>query len=111
MSETMQALREEIRWRILMLLHEMYPVGSSEAVIWRRVVEQPVAMAATIVLRRELCYLEEKSLIFIEKGNSHGWFAQLTVYGVDVVECAVMVPPGIARPMHPTASPIGVKSL
>lgn len=102
MSETMQALREEVRWRILMLLHEVYPIGSAEAVIWRRVVDQPLAMTETIALRRELCYLEEKALILIEKGNPHGWFAQLTAYGVDVVEYAVMVPPGIARPVSLT---------
>ena len=49
-------------------------------------------------VRKELDYLEGRSLVKLRKEPSGRWWSDLTRYGVDIVEYTVSCEPGIARP-------------
>lgn len=49
-------------------------------------------------LRRELDYLRDRNLVTIKGEDQPFWSADLTRYGVDIVEYTVECHPGIARP-------------
>jgi hypothetical protein len=98
--ELAQAQREVARWRVLQILHAGQPVGVNFAVI-----ELALNDAKLKIGRDQLCaeldYLQEKSLLTIERGHyfdEDEVAARLTPVGVDVVEYTVECPPGIARP-------------
>jgi hypothetical protein len=93
-----RAVREQLRWLILETLNAGRPIGASDATIL--VAIQGVIGNATLFdVRRELDYLQDRSLIAIQgKGLGPTWHAELTHHGVDVVEYTVECFPGIARP-------------
>ncbi len=92
-----RARREEMRWRILRVLDAGRPSPLPETLILRAL--QDVAIPASPHgLRRELDYLEDRKLITLAKRDSPTWVAELTHYGVDLVEYTVECFPGIARP-------------
>lgn len=92
-----RAQREEIRWRILRTLDAGRPLPVSETIVLRTL--QDINLQVTPhSLRRELDYLADRGLLSIEGKESPTWSAELTRYGVDLVEYTVPCEPGIARP-------------
>lgn len=92
-----KAHREQIRWRILKVLDAGRPDPVSEIIIFQ--VMQDAALPITPSgLRRELDYLEDRKLATLSGRGTPVWSAQLTRYGVDVVEYTLECLPGIARP-------------
>ena len=92
-----KALRESMRWYILLTLNNARPVDPHEAVVLSTI--QGIYPDATpLELRRELDYLADRKLVELRKEPSGRWFADLTRYGVDVAEYTVDCDPGIARP-------------
>lgn len=92
-----KARREETRWRILKVLDAGRPLSMPETLILRTLhdVSMPVTPHA---LRRELDYLEDRKLVTITGKDGPTWQAELTHYGVDIVEYTTECFPGIARP-------------
>lgn len=89
--------REQLRWVLLLALNNARPYGAAEVVLLATA--QGVYPDATALeIRRELAYLEDRRLIEIERTPSGPWRAELTRYGVDIVEYTVECLPGIARP-------------
>ena len=89
--------REQIRWRILKALESGRPFPTSEMLILQ--VLQDVSLQVTPhSLRRELDYLESRSLVELTGKSSPVWAAELTRLGVDLVEYTVPCEPGIGRP-------------
>ena len=89
--------RETLRWRILQTLDVGRPYPVSEDVLTTTVSgdDMPITQRE---LRRELDYLEDRKLLSIKGKDTAIWSAELTHYGVDVVEYTVECFPGIARP-------------
>jgi Fe2+ or Zn2+ uptake regulation protein len=92
-----KARREEIRWRILKVLDAGRPLPVAETLILTTLqdVSMPVSPHS---LRRELDYLVDRKLVTVTSRETPTWTAQLTHYGVDIVEYTVDCFPGIARP-------------
>lgn len=92
-----RANREEIRWRILRALDAGRPFPVSETIILRTLqdIDLPVTPHA---LRRELDYLRDRKLLTILGEDEPTWRAELTRYGVDIVEYTIPCEAGIARP-------------
>ncbi|NPU85539.1 MAG: hypothetical protein HPY65_13765 [Syntrophaceae bacterium] len=90
--------RESTRWLILATLDAARPIGANERLILSTV--QEVIRDVTLLdIRRELDYLDHRKLLEIKgKDTCHGWTAELTRDGIDVVEYTVECDPGIARP-------------
>ena len=89
--------REEMRWRALVVLNAGRPKPVPESLILRVLTD--VSLPATPhSLRRELDYLEHRSLIAITHRERSVWMCELTHLGVDLVEYTVPCHPGIARP-------------
>lgn len=89
--------REQLRWLILETLNSARPIGANEGLILN-VVNDVQGGVTNLELRRELDYLVDRDLVDISKKESGMWHAELTRYGVDVVEYTVECEPGIARP-------------
>lgn len=93
-----KAQREQTRWRILKVLDAGRPLAVSEMVILQ--VMQDASLPLTPSgLRRELDYLEDRKLVVLSGRNGPVWSAELSHYGVDVVEYTIDCLPGIARPV------------
>lgn len=89
--------REGMRWAIMLTLNNARPIGAHEQLVLSTI--QGVYPDATgLELRRELDYLEDRKLVEVERSPSGAWRAELTRYGVDIVEYTVDCHPGIARP-------------
>lgn len=89
--------RERMRWFLLRALDVARPEGSYLASLLD-VVHTVYKDATELEIKRELDYLADRNLIKLEVDSTEQWYAQLDRYGVDVVEYAVPVEPGIARP-------------
>ncbi len=86
-----------MRWYILLTLNNARPIGAYEELVLATI--QGIYTDATALeLRRELDYLEDRKLVNLKKEPGGRWFADLTRYGVDVVEYTLECEPGIARP-------------
>lgn len=92
-----KAHREQVRWRILKVLDAGRPDPVSEVIILQ-VLQDAALMATPHALRRELDYLADRKLVIVGARHTPVWTADLTFYGVDVVEYTVDCLPGIARP-------------
>lgn len=92
-----KAHREQMRWRILRVLDAGRPLPVSEVVILQ-VLQEAALPVTPSSLRRELAYLEERRLVKLGGRDSPVWSAELTRFGVDVVEYTIDCLPGIARP-------------
>lgn len=90
-------LREQVRWRILRILDVGRPSGVSEETL-QLALDDARLPVTPHELRRELDYLEDRKLVCILDRDTPMWAAELTHYGVDLVEYTVPVHPGIARP-------------
>lgn len=92
-----KAQREEARWRIMRALDAGRPRPVPETILLR--VLQDIELPITAhQLRRELDYLEDRKLVAVKGRDCPVWTAELTHYGVDIVEYTVECFPGIARP-------------
>ncbi len=97
MTDLAKIRRESMRWQILLTLNNARPVGAFEKLVLS-VVQSEYPDATQNELRRELDYLHDRDLVSIDKKPDGRWFSKLERFGVDVVEYAVDVEPGIARP-------------
>lgn len=89
--------REQMRWVLLLALNHGRPDSVAETLILGAV--QGIYRDATALeVRRELDYLVDRKLVEVRKEPSGPWRAELTRYGVDVVEYTIDCEPGIARP-------------
>ncbi len=73
------------------------PLGAAESIIFDTILAI-IPNFTPLELRKELDYLEDRKLLEISNKSGAKWHAELTHYGVDIVEYAVEVLPGIARP-------------
>ena len=89
--------REQTRWLILLTLNAARPIGANESLILQTINDVPLAITQR-ELRRELDYLEERSLVRVTGNDSPLWSAELTRYGIDLVEYTCECEAGIARP-------------
>jgi hypothetical protein len=92
-----QHQREVARWRILKILDAGRPSSVSEQLILMTLNDVEIRLTPH-ELRRELDYLSDRKLVTLKGGDSPVWSAELTHYGVDIVEYTQDVFPGIARP-------------
>ena len=89
--------RETLRWRILQALDVGRPYPVSEDVLMSTVAGDDMPITPRD-LRRALDYLADRKLLQLKGRDTPCWNAELTHYGVDVVEYTVECFPGIARP-------------
>jgi hypothetical protein len=88
----------QVRWVLLLTLNNARPVGAG-ADILLGVVQRALYPDATInEIRRELDYLQSRSLVSVTTLPTGLWIAKLERCGVDVAEYTVDCDPGIARP-------------
>jgi len=90
-------VREQARWRILRILDAGRPSPVSESTILLALNDAKLSLTAA-ELRRELDYLDDRKLVRLVDQDTACWGAELTHYGVDVVEYTIACLPGIARP-------------
>ena len=89
--------REQMRWTLMLALNYGRPNPVTEALLLGTVREL-TADATPLEVRRELDYLDDRSLIKVRREPNGQWLAELTRHGVDIVEYTVDCEPGIARP-------------
>lgn len=95
----MQKLRREfIRWMLLITLNNARASGGASESLLRQVAQSEYTDATALEVRAELDYLEARDLIKIVRYPDGHWVADITRWGVDIVEYAVDCDPGIARP-------------
>jgi len=92
-----KAMREEVRWRILVAADFGRPYPVTEQIIWHTLSDIKL-LVTPLELRQELDYLDKRQLIDINGRDTPIWSATLTRDGIDVVEYTVPCDPGIARP-------------
>jgi hypothetical protein len=98
MVDQAKVRRESMRWNILLTLNNARPIGAYEELVLSTI--QAIYPDATALeMRRELDYLDDRSLVDLKKEPSGRWFADVTRYGVDIAEYTVDCQPGIARPV------------
>ena len=97
MVDQAKVRRESMRWNILLTLNNARPIGAYEELVLSTI--QAIYPDATALeLRRELDYLESRDLVKVFTDPLGQVSADLTRYGMDIVEYTVPVEPGIARP-------------
>lgn len=97
MADLAKIRRENIRWQILLTLNNARPIGAYEQIILS-VIRAEYLDSTQNEIQREMDYLNGRNLIKAVKRPDGRWFAEITRYGVDVVEYTIDVEPGIARP-------------
>ncbi|MBL8471362.1 MAG: hypothetical protein JNM98_06140 [Rhodocyclaceae bacterium] len=93
------AVRERyvIRWRLMRCLYLAGGLPTAEGICARHLADMGYASDPHTV-RRQLDYLERRSMVEIVDRAATHWLARLTRPGTDVVEYSVDCRPGIARP-------------
>ena len=89
--------RGQVRWTLLLGLNNARPQGAYEQVLLA-IIQALYPDSTQMEVRRELDYLEARELVELRKEPNGRWWADLTRFGIDVVEYTVDVDPGIARP-------------
>jgi hypothetical protein len=89
--------RENVRWLVILTLHNASPMGAYEELVLATV-QGMFQDATALEVRRALDYLSDRELIKLVKEPGGRWFADLTRYGTDLAEYTVDCDPGIARP-------------
>lgn len=92
-----RANREIARWQALVAINSGRPYPVAETLILSALQSIPLQLTA-LELRRELDYLADRKLVDLQRHEGAPWTADLTRYGVDVVEYTLDCDPGIARP-------------
>ncbi len=90
--------REFIRWMLLITLNNARASGGASESLLLQVVHSEYVDATLHELRGELDYLEARDLLAIKRHPDGHWVADISRYGVDVVEYTVDCDPGISRP-------------
>ena len=86
-----------MRWIVLLAMNINRPTQSTLRFLLQ-VVRGEYADATELQLRRELDYLESRDLVEVFTDPLGQVSADLTRFGIDIVEYTVDVEPGIARP-------------
>lgn len=86
-----------MRWLVLLCLDYARPVGCGESLI-ASTVQQEIPDLTLRDVRLQLDYLEERKLVKVTNKHQNNWHAELSRYGIDIVEYTVECEPGIARP-------------
>jgi hypothetical protein len=89
--------REAMRWHLLSAINLSRPQGIYTSALLP-IIQSVYPDASELELKRELDYLEERELVKIEKDPLDRWMADLTRWGVDIVEYTVECDAGVARP-------------
>lgn len=97
MVDIARVRRESIRWTILLVLNNARPVGAHEKTVLS-VIQAEYPDSTQQEVRRELDYVFDRELVGIEKHPDGHWTAEITRFGVDLVEYTIPIEPGIARP-------------
>lgn len=90
--------REFIRWMLLITLNNARASGGASEALLRQVAQSEYADCTALEVRAELDYLEARDLVKIARHPDGHWVADITRWGIDIVEYAVDCDPGIARP-------------
>jgi hypothetical protein len=99
MIDAQKIRREASRWHIMQTLDNSRPYACHENTVLA-VVQSVYPDATALEVRRNLDYLADRQLVTIEKKPEGVWWAELSRYGVDIVEYTVDCEPGIARPQR-----------
>ena len=95
----MRKLRSEfLRWMLLITLNNARASGGASEDLLLQVVNSEYSDAPPLELRGEMDYLEARDLIAIKRHPDGRWVADISRYGIDIVEYTVECDPGIARP-------------
>lgn len=97
MADIEKDRRESLRWHLLRILDWNRPYTMPETRIWE-IAKSNYPDTTPLEIRRELDYLADRQLVTIDKPQSGAWSADLTRYGIDIVEYTVDCHPGINRP-------------
>lgn len=97
MSDIEKTRRESLRWHLLRILDWGRPYSMADSQLWE-IAKVNFPDATLIEIRRELDYLDHRTLINLIRPQSGKWHADLLRLGVDLVEYTVECDPGIARP-------------
>lgn len=89
--------RENLRWWVILTLHNASPMGAYEELVLATI-QGILPDATALEVRRTLDYLADRELVKLDKRPDGRWFADLTRYGTDLAEYTVDCDPGIARP-------------
>lgn len=92
-----RARRETTRWLLLLTLNIARPAPAHVGML-RSVVAAVYSDITELEVRRELDYLQGRTLITTRTDPLGTHHAKLERYGIDVVEYTVDCEPGIARP-------------
>jgi hypothetical protein len=102
MHDLEQKRHQAARWAILRILNAGRPIGVSEAIIVRVLVDEKLASPSRTELRREMHYLRDLGLVAIVTSEGLDddivYVGKLTAAGVAVVEYTATAPAGVARP-------------
>ena len=96
LSDHQRARKEIERRKVLRVLYASSDVGTNESTIYSmlQIDRFPVTPSE---IRAYLDYLEQKGLVEIEDRERDVWFAKITAKGIDVLEGAIPVPPGVSK--------------
>lgn len=92
-----KARREGLRWYLILVLYKASPYRTAEDLLYQTVSAIYPGTTA-LEVRKQLDYLEARSLVAVTREPSGRWYADLTRAGVDLAEYTVDCQPGIARP-------------
>ena len=97
-EQAAKAQRAVLRWRILKTIEIGRPYKVAEDIIYQTVAGPDMPITGHD-LRRQLDYLKIRGLLLVTGQGTPQWAAELTRYGVDLVEYEVECEAGIARPV------------
>jgi hypothetical protein len=97
MMDQARIRRESLRWYLILALYNARPGEVCEEVI-QATMRSIYPDVTPLEVRRELDYLDERTLVKLRKEPSGRWWGDLTRCGVDIAEYTVDCEPGIARP-------------
>lgn len=89
--------RENMRWLIILTLHNASPIGAYEELVLATI-QAMYPDGTALEVRRAMDYLSDRELVKLTKEPSGRWFGDLTRIGTDLAEYTVDCDPGIARP-------------
>ncbi|KHN50972.1 hypothetical protein [Pectobacterium fontis] len=97
MADIQRIRQESMRWHLLSTLNKTRPYTANERFLLA-VMRRLHADTSEPELRQALDYLADCQMAVVSKEVGGVWLANLTRFGVDVVEYAVDSMVGIARP-------------
>ncbi len=89
--------RKVLRWIVLRLADRSRPIPLQEALA-QRALHDVSFVVSEREIRRLITYLEQSSLLQVERRHADAWTFTPTADGVDVCEFTRDCPPGVGRP-------------